>query len=398
MVSYLQVDQDYSLYIHIPFCTTKCSYCAFYSEEIRRTTTAIDSFAAVLTEELRTVVAHLEKPFSTVFIGGGNPGLLSIEQLISLLRIVKTHGKPHEITIEMNPESLSLDHSLLCEEGVDRFSIGIQSLQEKHLNTLGRNSTVAVQKRAFSIINELKKSYDFRLNADLMTCIPGQSIADAISDIDTLIDTIDVDHISLYNLTIEEGTPLAKSIGNNTLHVMNEDEQSEMLQSCWDRLALHGFDHYEISNFSRGKVNRCLHNERYWKLDQYIGLGPSAAGTIITEHGNAVRSTGVADVHTYSNSGPFSSYRFEMLHQSDLMVELLLVGLRTSDGIDIVAWNKRFSTDFDALFAQAIKRFAELSLPLIQRNTSHFALTEAGFMILDAIVYQMSVSLQSEPS
>lgn len=398
MLEIISPENDYSLYIHVPFCTTKCSYCAFYSEVSQKTGDNSTLYGEKLIAELRAVVDRLGTPFTSVHIGGGNPGLLSIEQLTTILDVVSQFGPSAEITIEMNPETLSLEHGILFEHGLNRLSIGIQSMQARHLATLGRNTSVDMNRKAAHVITSFRKDHRFRLNCDLMTCIPGQSIPDALTDIDDVLSIFQPDHISLYNLTIEEGTPLARNVGAGRLQVMDKDGQAQMLQSCWNHLHANGFEHYEISNFSVDRAHRSHHNERYWRLEDYIGLGAGAAGTVSMYDGTAIRTTGIANLHRYIDQPSFSTYDFEPLSKHELMIELLLVGLRTADGIDRHRWHHWFSADFPEGMIRMVEDIEQRIGGLFILDEHHLALTEKGFMVLDSLVYQLSETLEHTPT
>jgi len=171
--------------------------------------------------------------------------------------------------------------------------------------------------------------------------------------------------------------------------VIEEDQQAEMLSACWAHLAQLGYNQYEISNFSTTAATRCKHNERYWRLQDYIGIGPSAAGTI----GN-IRTTSDATIETYRSAPSFASYTLETMDRLTLMNEQLLMGLRTSDGIDKDAWYKRYGINFDQL-CKAEMAFLEQQNPVLIHNTEkNFALTSSGFMVLDAIVLKLSQALE----
>jgi oxygen-independent coproporphyrinogen-3 oxidase len=350
-----------------------------------------------LLEEVSQVTMTRSAPFETVFIGGGNPGMLPVSFLTELVYTITSIGKPLEFSMEMNPESLQHDHSMVFESGLDRLSLGIQSMQDKHLKTLGRNTDRRKNLQGLARVKELQDTFGFQLNCDLMTCIPGQSIADAIADIDELVNLAAPDHISLYNLTVEESTPLAKQVAGGSLMVLDEDQQADMLESCWDHLATLGYSQYEISNFSTGKTTRCLHNERYWRLDEYIGIGPSAAGTIVSA-GQAVRTTGAADIGRYTKDKAFVTYEIYPLTVAESMHEHLLMGLRTSNGLEKDAWSKRYGYRFNEQFSERIGLLERFDKRLFIDSHERFALTRAGFMLLDSIVLHLSQALEDAPS
>ncbi len=397
MLTYIDPHTPYSLYIHVPFCRKKCSYCAFYSvPEQNCPVNQSENYMGVLLQELQEVVSILRRPFETIYIGGGDPGILQIEDLSRILSLSHTHGSPNECTMEINPNSLSQKHEVLFEKGLNRISMGIQSMQERHLAALGRLATPEENIHALSILNQWKNENGIGINVDLMTCIPGQSISDALLDIDTVIQELSPDHISLYNLTIEEGTPLAYSLEHGTLHVPHEDEQYEMLHACWNHLETYGFEHYEISNFSRSRKTRSKHNERYWNLQNYIGLGPSAAGTMFVDSLHALRTHGVPNLDIYAKSKPFEAYEYEKLGEKELIEESLLVGLRTSDGILVSDWNKRFGKSFMNLFSETLNRLQTHNAELMRIDSNHVALTQEGFMLLDSLVLSFIQELEEK--
>jgi len=323
--------------------------------------------------------------------------MLPVSFLAELVSTVVASGKPKEFSMEMNPESLLEAHSLVFDAGLDRLSIGIQSMQDRHLKTLGRNTDRQRNLQGLARAKELQDTFGFRLNCDLMTCIPGQSIADASTDIDELVELVAPDHISLYNLTVEEGTPLAKRVDGGSLAVLDEDKQADMLESCWEHLASLGYFQYEISNFSTKKATRCLHNERYWRLDDYVGIGPSAAGTVVSA-GLTFRTTGAADIHRYVEAQAFTTYDIYPLTLAESMNEHLLMGLRTSSGIEKEEWSRRYGYRFDELFSERIGLLARHGDRLFVDSHKRFALTPAGFMLLDSIVLHLSQALEDAPS
>jgi oxygen-independent coproporphyrinogen-3 oxidase len=379
---------ELSLYIHVPFCTTKCSYCAFYSISGQSSRT-MEAFATRLHDELRLLMERRSAPFKTVFLGGGNPGILNFRDLCTIVDLVCEKGKPEEFTIEMNPESLRKDLFPIFNRGINRLSIGIQSLNASHLKILGRNASLSESLQAMHMAMEIRNLYGTQLNFDLMTGIPGQSISEALIDIERLTEISKPEHISLYNLTIEEGTNLAKMVGLRTFQPLSEDQQADNLEACWKTLAALGYEHYEVSNFARnGAV--CLHNLRYWALQQYVGIGPSAVGTLRTPGGLA-RWTGVSSIHDYIDNPPFHNYTLERISEAEEITEYLLVALRTKMGIDKAGFAQRFDRIFDGLFRPAIQKIQKSNPALLQDSPDSFTLTEQGWMVMDAIVLDLVI-------
>jgi len=208
-------DGDLSLYLHIPFCTTCCSYCAFYSEPINENTAFLNAYVDRLEQEILAVASRVER-FATIFIGGGNPGSLSAEQLRRLLVAAKA-GLSDEVTVEMNPETFSEAFFDVFSEGlVTRLSMGIQSMDDATLNRLGRNARRCDNLRGINLAQKAHEAYGIELSFDLMVCLPGQTVDDAISDLKEVLTLSEADHISLYCLTVEEGTELAEQVGLGT--------------------------------------------------------------------------------------------------------------------------------------------------------------------------------------
>jgi oxygen-independent coproporphyrinogen-3 oxidase len=310
--------------------------------------------------------------------------LLSIKQLKEILEIANSLGLAQEVTLEVNPQDLVEQYLQLSEVGLNRISVGIESLDENSLNILGRKTSLETLKRALKIIKKFKREKVFKVNCDLINSIPTQTKESALNDIDSLINLSEADHISLYNLSIEEGTYLAKQIKNDLVTLYDEDYQAEILKNSWQLLKKLGFEHYEISNFALDENHRSMHNSLTWELKDYVGLGCSAVSTI-----NNHRITGNLGINNYLKSDNFSTYAFEELERYTLIEEYLMVRLRTKEGIDKQNWLQRFNFEFDLLLNNSIKETI-LSLTSLYNNSfTSFALTEEGFMLSDAIILKL---------
>ncbi len=382
-----------SLYIHVPFCRTKCRYCGFYSHG-RPASSVLNRFLAKLQEELAVVSHWRRRPFETAFIGGGNPGMLSFDGLLSIVDAVCESGRPGELTIEMNPESLTDGMQACFERGGTRLSMGVQSMDERSLAVLGRNATLGQTKDALRLVKSMRSATGFDLNVDVMTCIPGQSLAEAVSDIDRIVDFINPEHLSVYCLTVEEGTPLAADVAAGRVREMETDRQADMLFEIWHHLASLGYDHYEVSNFARRDQDShlCLHNLRYWNLQPYLGIGPSACSTALAPDG-LVRCNAEPDVHAYAAQTAFSTYQVEKLTKYEELEEYLIMSLRTRFGIDKQGFSRRFGCDFNDILSQSGLKGTSFD-PLVNDTEERFWLSESGWMVMDPIV----VRLASVPS
>lgn len=382
-------DKPMSLYIHIPFCTTCCAYCAFYSEPKDQWGGQLNGYVQRLLSELEAFVDVYKKSFHTIFIGGGNPGTLSVEQLTALLQTAQRYGKSKEVTIEMNPESFSEKHFSLFEtQLVTRLSIGIQSLDDVLLQRIGRNSTRQSNLRALALAQEAHEQYGIDLSFDLMGCLPGQSPEMMQTDIQCLVELADPQHISLYCLTVEEGTVLQEQVQDNTLEVLDEDGQRIFLETVWGELSSHGFEHYEVSNFCK-QGRKSEHNLVYWRLGNYIGLGSSASSTIL-DGGLCHHYTCEQNLHEFSKNELFSGYVKESVTKNEQIEEMLMMGLRTDEGIDKAGFHNRFDLCFDELFKNAVKSL-EPSWYIDSQNT--FTLTEEGFLVLDQVILRIVMQI-----
>ncbi len=318
--------------------------------------------------------------FDTIFLGGGNPLSLSADALLSLLSAA---GKSRETTIETNPETWDDSYIVLLDKGlVNRISMGVQSLEGATLRTLGRTSTLDETRKGVESLARLRQRYQFQINYDLITCVPRQTLSSSINDIDRILSLSPCDHISLYCLTVEEGTAMERRIENGQLRQWNEDEQADRLFTLWDHLGKKGFEHYEISNFAKGGCYS-LHNLHYWHLDPYVGLGSHSAGRMRSREGTWVATFNTQDLHHYAKGNPGEGYAIERLSRREEIEEYLIGGLRIRWGIDKQRFQKRFSKSFDELFSSQI-----VTLPgeWYVNNREYFALTKRGMMVEEGVL------------
>ncbi len=280
--------------------------------------------------------------------------------------------------MEINPETLTEEFFPLFDDRlITRLSIGIQSMNDDFLWRIGRNASSLINERALRLLKRIRTLYDVEVSVDLIVAIPGQTIGDLQSDLKRILSLCSANHISLYCLTVEEGSRLFEQ-GDI---FMSEDEQASLLTELWAYLKTLGFEHYEVSNFAReGAYSR--HNLVYWKLGTYIGLGSSAASTI-EEEGALVHYAQEQDLQAYAQGEPFTGYEKELLTPVERIEEEIMVGLRTRWGIDKDSFSRRTGYDFSTLFDRII---ATLDPAWYTESSQFFVLTENGFMVLDAIL------------
>ena len=367
-----------SLYIHIPFCRSRCAYCAFYSEVYEANKEFVEPYFKRLMAEVTHCVSLNPHGFDTVYLGGGNPGLLGVDRLLELLRLIHSVGKPREVTVEMNPETLSEECFVLFEEGLlSRLSIGIQSMNDRFLKRLGRNTSARINQRALTRAEQIRLRYGIEITFDLIIAIPNQTIEDVRKDIDSVLGICSANHLSLYALTVEEGTRLYEEGGP----VMGEDEQATLLYGVWGYLESIGFEHYEVSNFACGN-HYSQHNLVYWNLGSYWGLGSSAASTQI-EGANLIHYVQGQSLSEYALGDVGSGYEREELTLSERIEEEVMVRLRTKWGLDKESFHQRYGIRFSELFSPVIE---SLDDSWYSATSQFFVLTEIGFMVLDTIL------------
>ncbi len=374
MIEALDLSRPVSLYIHIPFCQTKCGYCAFYSTVDH---SAKEQFLATLNKHISVLNEEIKKPYKSIFIGGGNPGIIGFDELLKIAENACKYGRAEEFSIEINPEHVSNDIEKLIPY-VNRISVGIQSFDDNALKTIGRNARRRDNINALNILSSLKEKYKLQINGDLICCIPGHSKEKTLEDIETL-SSFNVDHISLYSLTFEEGTKLTQSV-----KPLDEGEEREILIAAWDKLDELGYEQYEISNFAK-KGCRCIHNQVYWNLGQYIGLGPSAESSVGYKKVISLREKD--SVEEYIKTPSFDAYK---LSKEELEEEYLLTHLRLKDGINKEDYFDRFSQSFDDVYNSFIENLEE---GLYTNDEKCFKLTREGFLVENQVILTLAMAI-----
>lgn len=306
-----------SLYLHIPFCKSKCAYCSFYSLSSNYKEEYINSL-------IRYVKFYGGKTLKTVYIGGGTPSVLSPGQITDLLTAVRENfiiSDRAEITVEANPESLDGEFlNALRQCGVNRLSLGIQSFRDSELKSIGRIHTAKDALRAVS----LARSHGFEnISCDLIFGLPNQRVRDFEYNVKVLKD-LDIPHISCYNLQVEKGTAIYGT------EVPDEEIQAQMYEKLCEQLS--DYIHYEISNFCKDGF-QSRHNSVYWTGGDYLGLGPSAHSKM-----GDTRAYFDDDLQKFISKDGFSFDCTEKI--TDAFLEKLMLGLRTDRGVEINELNK----------------------------------------------------------
>jgi oxygen-independent coproporphyrinogen III oxidase len=324
---------DIGLYIHIPFCRRRCHFCAFYLELAHSDRLAL--FQAALVQEI-TLYAQQEilkgRALQSIYFGGGTPTSLPADQLATLLKLIQATWPTStrtEVTVEAHPSTVTVeDLTVLVAAGFNRISFGAESMNDEDFPSIGRFGRVQDTETAV----EAARAAGFsNINLDLMYGLPGQSLKDWTTTLDSLL-TLEPSHISCYALTIEQGTRLAQDITRNLVLPPDETLQIEMASTAEHLLAGAGFSRYEISNYAKPECP-CRHNVLYWTGGEYLGLGPSAQSYV-----DGARFGNVADLAAYAeilnDSRPPTTDR-TILSISERQRDALVFGLRLLHGVPL---------------------------------------------------------------
>lgn len=371
------------IYIHIPFCIRKCPYCDFYS-------TSDLSSADALTEALQKEMQRAEFPFSadTIYFGGGTPSVLDpdkIDRLIQTAHQCFSISNQPEITIEVNPGTISLEKLKTYRNiGINRLNIGVQSFQDEHLRFLGRIHSGIDAKHAIAWAE--KAGFD-NMGLDLIYGLPGQSEAMWLSDLDTALES-DPAHLSCYMLTYPKGTPIEKQREAGLFYPSDDNTVSSLFLKTGEYLNLHGYLHYEISNFARSEALMSRHNRKYWNDVSYLGFGPSAHSFIHPERFWNVRS--VKRYIQRIDAGKPPTAGREELTRDQQMMEAIYLGLRQKQGIDIARFNRKFGISFEETFKDVLKQLEREGMR--EHHPGCCSLSEKGMLFADGAAHLFNIS------
>jgi oxygen-independent coproporphyrinogen-3 oxidase len=365
------------LYIHIPFCLSKCGYCSFYSI---KSVNLIPEYLAALKKEIK-YYNNVFLSFDTIYLGGGTPSLLSIEQLETIFKtIYKSYNiDPHaEITMEVNPGDVSLEYfQSLRSLDINRLNIGVQSFDDNILKFLGRRHNSA---EAISAIDDSMKAGFDNIGIDLIYGVHGQKIPLWKKTIQQAL-SYAPEHISCYQLSLETGTPLYKKYVLQNIKLPAEKEQLKFFHTTADELEKAGYIHYEVSNFTRQDKFKSRHNQKYWQHVPYLGLGPAAHSFL----GNR-RWWNTSAVKTYLKEiaqDKIPVENSETLSAEQLQLEALFLGLRTKAGIDLKRYKTRYGVDLLADKKTIIDTL--IINKLVELKNGFLRPTRAGMDVVDSL-------------
>jgi oxygen-independent coproporphyrinogen-3 oxidase len=349
------MDQPAGLYIHIPFCLQKCPYCDFYSITDR---SLVAGYVDALVQEME-LQRSCALTFDTLYLGGGTPSCLDareLKRIVVAARRCFDFLSDVEVTLEVNPGTVTPDQLIAYRRiGINRLSIGVQSLHEDNLRFLGRIHCVT---DAVRTLLWARMAGFHNIGVDLIYGLPAQSQHLWIVDLERAVDQRP-EHLSCYQLTCEAGTPLGREVKAGRIQLPSDEALADLFECTIDFLEQHGYVHYEISNFARAgdPSNRSRHNQKYWAMKPYLGLGPAAHSFMEPLRWWNHRS--VARYIEDLRAGHLPAAGRESLTTEQLMMEAVYLGLRTSEGIDLAAFRLKFGVDFIEAHASSIRDLQE---------------------------------------
>ncbi len=362
------------LYLHVPFCSKTCDFCAFY--QVRPTRNVIERYLDGIEAEL-SLIGQCDS-LDTIFWGGGTPGLLLAKDMERLGKTVKKFvGEPVEWSVEMAPGSIKEDKlRILKDVGVTRISMGVQSFKDVFLDGLGRQHSLKQIYKAYDLLRKIGFS---SVNLDLIFSIPGQTAEDWEGDLKEAV-RLAPDHLSTYCLTFEEDTALYLKLSKGRVSI-DEEKEVAFYRKSWEVLPAAGYAQYEISNYAR-EGHQCVHNINTWRMYEWIGIGPSAS-----EQYKGWRSSNIADEERWYEGlmqGKRAQVERIFLEDRHLCEDALIFGLRMNAGVKLKELEKRFP----GVPLSSLSPFFQNLLDegkMIRGNNGNFCLSAEGRLVADAL-------------
>jgi oxygen-independent coproporphyrinogen-3 oxidase len=371
-------DKHLGVYIHIPFCASKCGYCDFYS---------LSDCAGRMGSYMDALISHIQEAASTmapyyidsVYFGGGTPSYFGAKRLMEVFNALKRTGKvlkSAEVTVECNPDSVTAhDLRLMKKAGVNRISLGVQSASDDLLKIIGRRHNFAQVKKAVQAIR--REGFE-NLSLDIIYGLPNQTKADWADTLAQVL-ALEPEHISCYGLKLEEGTPMYDQYRDSPV-IPTDDEQADMYLYAVETLAHYGYGQYEISNFAkRGFYSR--HNMKYWSLDDYLGFGPGAHSCI-----GDTRYSFVRDLEQYIlgvTQGDNIIDEYEKLDELDRAAEYIMLGMRRGRGISREEYHRIYRSDFAPL-EELLKEYEKDGWT--KQVNERWCFTPSGFLLSNILI------------
>lgn len=364
-----------SLYVHIPFCERKCLFCSFVVAVGKEH--LMDDYVSALAQEL---ILYRDVPLKTIYLGGGTPSYLrepQFERLMDALEKNFIFSNGQEFTLEANPATFTRRQAMRWRQrGVNRISLGIQSFEDKYLRFLGRTHDSRQAREAYALLREAGFS---NINVDLMYGFPGQTLDELKNDVRVMTD-LKSEHLSLYALTVEPGSRFfARQVA-----LADNHSQAEYYQNVCQQLAASGIEQYEISNFARRDFFS-RHNEAYWTGEDYVGVGVGAHSYLV-----GTRFWNMAHVPTYIGNlrrGQSVREAQDALSPEQRLMEILLIGLRLTRGVDLKALEQRFGFPIPFEKKEKIQEFVRQGF--LEFDQTCLKATEQGRLVLDELCVRL---------
>ncbi|HOU82882.1 MAG: radical SAM family heme chaperone HemW [Bacteroidales bacterium] len=377
-------DHNYSLaehlYIHVPFCRYRCPYCSFYSTLYLNDDTK-NQFVSASINEIKFKDFLLSKNLKTIYLGGGTPSMLSITDIAKIFNEINRNHQIDdnaEITIEANPEDITKELVIGWQKiGINRVSLGVQNINEKHLQFLGRKHT---KKQIINAIETLKNADFKNISLDFIIGLPEENIEDLKNNFQIILD-YKIPHFSSYLLTIEEKTRLSNIVHKHP-EILQDDNTTLKNISQWYLWAKNnGYQHYEVSNFAISPF-QSKHNSSYWTQKNYIGIGPSAHSYI-----HPYRLWNTSSLRNYNNvKNDKLDFQYEILNEKNIFNEYIMTRLRLKEGVDLADLTRRFNKKIAQYF---IDQANKIPKEFIIKTDDKIYLTEEGWLIMDRILIDL---------
>lgn len=392
------MDNSTSLYIHIPFCISKCKYCDFFSVTNHNSELKDNYLQALCREIIWRKEKYNISQLNTIYIGGGTPSLLSkdeINLLFSFIRKIFLLKADIEITIEANPDDLTEELLQLYENaGITRISCGIQSMNEKALSYVSRRASSSVNIKALQL---LQKNWKGKFSLDLICGLPEESEESFLNGLQTIV-SFNPDHISMYSLTIEDETPLGRLLNSGKLQY-DFDFSDQLWLKGKDLLKNSGYMQYEVSNFEK-EGNECRHNLVYWNHQNYSGCGSGATGSFYQADGSGQRWTNTISIHKYiefwKNGGDsiVESQIPETKENVDIensIFEFFMMGLRKRSGVSKIQFENIFKREIPSKILAVFEKWRAEDLCVINKNNedTEYFLNEKGLLFLNKFLEEI---------
>lgn len=363
-----------SAYVHIPFCTQICYYCDFSKVFIKNQ--PVDAYLEALIKEFES---YQISSLKTLYIGGGTPTAITAKQLDYLLSHLQQHlqlDQLEEFTIEANPGDLTEDKiAVLRQSAVNRISLGVQTFNDKQLKQIGRSHTEA---QIYATIASLKEAGFQNISIDLIYALPGQTMQQVKENVAKAL-SLDIPHLSLYSLILEHHTVFMNKMRRGKLQLPTEDLEAEMFEYIISEMEANGFEHYEISNFTKpGFESR--HNLMYWNNDEYFGCGAGASGYL-----NGIRYRNRVPIQHYLKAVAEGNARLseEPLTKEEMMEEELFLGLRKKSGVSVRRFQEKFGLSFESRYGPVVRELQAQGL--LVKDKDFVRMTKKGLFLGDSV-------------